>query len=212
MQTEVGVLRSGARFETSCWKQTVVLLHRALYDELKDTKKVRKPLLPLPRCALCCGRTAGPPNASAYAARSLTHSHPSLSLSLSLSSLSRLSLVSLSQLLMVSFMRFFLGAMLGLVWLNSCRPLDNPQIFVVQGVLFTIVNNAVLGTLGNTVLTFPMRRALLLREYKNGSFAIVPWCVECAAVMQMGTQWEPNGKRVCVQQRRLTHSRTLPLF
>ena len=121
MQTEVGELRSGARFETSCWKQAVVLLHRAIYDELKDKKK----------------------------------------------------------LMMVSFMRFFLGAMLGLVWLNSCRPLDNPQIFVVQGVLFTIVNNAVLGTLGNTVLTFPMRRALLLREYKNGTFSIVPWCVKC---------------------------------
>lgn len=39
------------------------------------------------------------------------------------------------------------------------------------------MNNAVLGTLGNTVLTFPMRRALLLREYKNGTFSLVPWYV-----------------------------------
>jgi len=76
VQSELRTLRTGARFETSCMRQTIVLLHRALYDEWKDKKK----------------------------------------------------------LLMVSFMRFFLGAMLGLVWLNSCRPLNNPQIFVVQGV------------------------------------------------------------------------------
>uniref|UniRef100_A0A0G4H7E0 ABC transporter domain-containing protein n=1 Tax=Chromera velia CCMP2878 TaxID=1169474 RepID=A0A0G4H7E0_9ALVE len=74
-----------------------------------------------------------------------------------------------------------LGVLVGLCWLNQGRPTKNSSIFPLSGVLFMIVNNSVVSNLIGTVLEFPLQRALLIREYRNGMFALSAYF--CATIV-----------------------------
>uniref|UniRef100_A0A0G4HZB8 ABC transporter domain-containing protein n=1 Tax=Chromera velia CCMP2878 TaxID=1169474 RepID=A0A0G4HZB8_9ALVE len=68
--------------------------------------------------------------------------------------------------------RALIGVLVGLCWLNQGRPPDSKNIFPLSGVLFTLVNNAVMGNLFSTVLSFPSLRALAAREHRNGMYSV----------------------------------------
>ena len=61
---------------------------------------------------------------------------------------------------------------MGIIWLGSGRDPSFRSIFPTSGALFLVVNNCVMDTLFETVLHFPMQRALLAREYANGTYSL----------------------------------------
>jgi len=77
------------------------------------------------------------------------------------------------------FLKLTVGLLVGLCWFNASRPPnfgDNGQsAFTTTGALFLCVNNCLMDNIFSTVIAFPIQRTLLLREYKNGSYSLVPW-------------------------------------
>eukprot|EP00656_Telonema_subtile_P049803 TRINITY_DN6277_c0_g1_i2.p1 TRINITY_DN6277_c0_g1~~TRINITY_DN6277_c0_g1_i2.p1 ORF type:complete len:529 (-),score=121.40 TRINITY_DN6277_c0_g1_i2:77-1663(-) len=77
--------------------------------------------------------------------------------------------------------KIFIGTMVGLCWLSASRPAEcgaglNPQkIFTVTGAMFMVINNCLMDDLFATVIAFPTQKAILMREYKNGVYGILPW-------------------------------------
>eukprot|EP00658_Telonema_sp_P-2_P025672 TRINITY_DN20337_c0_g1_i3.p1 TRINITY_DN20337_c0_g1~~TRINITY_DN20337_c0_g1_i3.p1 ORF type:complete len:624 (+),score=168.26 TRINITY_DN20337_c0_g1_i3:200-2071(+) len=75
--------------------------------------------------------------------------------------------------------KIFIGIMVGLCWINASRPAKcgdlTDKIFTVTGALFMVVNNCLMDDLFATVLSFPSIKAILMREYKNGVYGIMPW-------------------------------------
>lgn len=64
------------------------------------------------------------------------------------------------------------GVMVGTVWWQKANPPRQSEIFAVTGALFLLVFNGIIETLAMTILSFPLTRAILLREYKNGTYAV----------------------------------------
>jgi len=71
-------------------------------------------------------------------------------------------------------LKLSVGVLQGLCWLNQAGTTQD-SIFPVTGVLFAATMSCVIDTLFATVLRFPTQKALLLREYKNGMFALPPY-------------------------------------
>jgi len=67
------------------------------------------------------------------------------------------------------------GILVGTVWFNKANPPRQSELFAVQGALFMLVMNGIVETLALTILSFPLVRSLLLREYKNGSYSLLSW-------------------------------------
>ena len=76
------------------------------------------------------------------------------------------------------------GVMVGVVWWKKADPPRQSELFAVEGALFLLVFNGVIDTLAMTILTFPLVRSLLLREYKNGDYSFLSFYV--ATMMSMG--------------------------
>ena len=64
------------------------------------------------------------------------------------------------------------GLLVGIIWLNEGRSDSFASIYPTIGALFLVVNNSSLDILLETVLQFPIARALLRREYNNGYFTV----------------------------------------
>ena len=77
----------------------------------------------------------------------------------------------------ILFMKMCVGVLVGIVWYGKGSPPKNENLLAIQGVLFMLVMTSVVDTLALTILMFPIERALLLREYKNGSFSISAWYI-----------------------------------
>ena len=45
----------------------------------------------------------------------------------------------------------------------------------MQGALFILTINSVVETLAQTIISFPIQRALLIREYRNGSYSLASY-------------------------------------
>ena len=69
-------------------------------------------------------------------------------------------------------LKIMVGLLVGIIWLNEGRSQSFTSIFPTIGSLFLIVNNSSLDVLLDTVLHFPLSRALLKREYNNGMFSV----------------------------------------
>jgi len=63
------------------------------------------------------------------------------------------------------------GLLVGIVWIDQAGHTQH-SIFPTQGVFFMVLINSVMDTVMQTALTFPTSRALLLREYRNGTYAL----------------------------------------
>ena len=74
--------------------------------------------------------------------------------------------------------------MVGTVWFNKANPPRQSELFAIQGALFLLVFNGIIDTLAMTILTFPLIRSLLLREYKNGSYSVLSFYI--ATMLSMG--------------------------
>jgi hypothetical protein len=74
--------------------------------------------------------------------------------------------------------------MVGTVWWKKADPPRQTELFAIQGALFMLVFNGIIDTLAMTILTFPIVRSLLLREYKNGSYSVLAWYI--AMMVSMG--------------------------
>jgi hypothetical protein len=72
-------------------------------------------------------------------------------------------------------LKLTLGLLVGVIWLGSGRDPSFASIFPTSGALFLVVNNCVMDTLFETVLQFPTQRALLGREYANGTYSLVSY-------------------------------------
>ena len=68
--------------------------------------------------------------------------------------------------------RFGVGLLVGVVWFGDGRSDSFAEIFPTIGSLFLIVNNSTLDILLDTVLQFPLTRALLRKEYNNGYYSV----------------------------------------
>eukprot|EP00756_Hemistasia_phaeocysticola_P029706 Hpha_TRINITY_DN16247_c1_g1::TRINITY_DN16247_c1_g1_i1::g.15438::m.15438 len=77
------------------------------------------------------------------------------------------------------FLKLTVGILVGLCWFDASRPPEfgdqGNSAFTVTGALFLCVNNCLMDNIFSTVISFPIQRCLLLREYKNGSYSLVPW-------------------------------------
>jgi ABC-type multidrug transport system ATPase subunit len=69
-------------------------------------------------------------------------------------------------------LKLTLGCLVGVIWVNKGRDASFEAAFPTSGALFLVVNNCVMDTLFETVLQFPTQRALLQREYANGSYSL----------------------------------------
>lgn len=70
-------------------------------------------------------------------------------------------------------MKAAVGLMVGATWYHMARPFNQSNVFAIQGALFINISNGVLGTLATTIISFPLLRNLLLREYLNGAYSLV---------------------------------------
>eukprot|EP01065_Artemidia_motanka_P031530 TRINITY_DN3792_c0_g1_i1.p1 TRINITY_DN3792_c0_g1~~TRINITY_DN3792_c0_g1_i1.p1 ORF type:complete len:745 (+),score=248.74 TRINITY_DN3792_c0_g1_i1:47-2281(+) len=76
-------------------------------------------------------------------------------------------------------LKLTVGLLVGLCWFDASRPPDfgtnGSSAFTVTGSLFLCINNCLMDNIFATVIGFPTARSLLLREYKNGSYSLMPW-------------------------------------
>jgi ABC-type multidrug transport system ATPase subunit len=77
------------------------------------------------------------------------------------------------------------GVMVGVVWWKKADPPRQAALLSIQGALFMLVFNGVIETLALTILSFPLVRSLLLREYKNGNYSIFSFYVAVILSMTM---------------------------
>eukprot|EP00624_Nannochloropsis_granulata_P002827 evm.model.NODE_24437_length_17166_cov_22.300535.1 len=70
-----------------------------------------------------------------------------------------------------------IGLLVGVVWLRQGQAAEQKSIFPVTGALFIATTSSVLDTLFACILTFPSMKTLLLREYKNGSYSLLPFYI-----------------------------------
>jgi ABC-type multidrug transport system ATPase subunit len=70
-----------------------------------------------------------------------------------------------------------IGLLVGVVWLRQGKAAEQKSIFPVTGALFIATTSSVLDTLFACILTFPSMKTLLLREYKNGSYSLLPFYI-----------------------------------
>jgi len=70
-----------------------------------------------------------------------------------------------------------IGLLVGVVWLRQGKTAEQKSIFPVTGALFIATTSSVLDTLFACILTFPSMKTLLLREYKNGSYSLLPFYI-----------------------------------
>ena len=69
-------------------------------------------------------------------------------------------------------LKLMVGLLIGVVWLNDGRNPSYTSIFPTTGAMFIVVNNSSLDVLLETVLRFPLSRALLRREYLNSYYSL----------------------------------------
>jgi ABC-type multidrug transport system ATPase subunit len=74
-----------------------------------------------------------------------------------------------------------IGLLVGVVWLRQGESAEQKSIFPLTGALFIATTSSVLDTLFACILTFPSMKTLLLREYKNGSYSLLPFYVATLA-------------------------------
>ena len=77
-------------------------------------------------------------------------------------------------------LKFLIGVVVGVCWLNQARPDDDnlyssTQIFPIQGALFVCCFSGVMDTLFPTITLMPTTKVLLLREYRNGMYSLPPY-------------------------------------
>ena len=69
--------------------------------------------------------------------------------------------------------RIVIGIVLGTVWYGQAGD-EQANIFPVQGALFACCLNGTMDTVFQTALLVPKIRALIRREYRNGSYSVLP--------------------------------------
>lgn len=69
--------------------------------------------------------------------------------------------------------RIVIGIVLGTVWYGQAGD-EQSNIFPVQGALFACCLNGTMDTVFQTALLVPKIRALIRREYRNGSYSVLP--------------------------------------
>ncbi len=79
-------------------------------------------------------------------------------------------------------LKLTVGVMVGVVWLDQAKPDDDgfytqDSVFPVQGALFVCCFSSVMDTLFPTVMTLPATKLLLLREYNNGAYSLMPYFI-----------------------------------
>jgi len=68
-------------------------------------------------------------------------------------------------------MKCTIGILLGVLFVNQARKDTNASIFTRFSPLFFLVISAVFDTAFNNILTIPLTRPLIVREYKNGAYS-----------------------------------------
>eukprot|EP00300_Choanocystis_sp_HF-7_P007105 c1508_g1_i1.p1 GENE.c1508_g1_i1~~c1508_g1_i1.p1 ORF type:complete len:433 (-),score=90.28 c1508_g1_i1:59-1357(-) len=66
------------------------------------------------------------------------------------------------------------GIIVGTAWSNQARHVTQDALFPTQGVCFMACLNTVLNTLLQTAMIVPTTRPLLIREYRNGYYSLIP--------------------------------------
>ena len=77
-----------------------------------------------------------------------------------------------SKVLKVVILKSMVGLLTGTIWFGQGRSGSYADIFSISGALFMCVTTATLEVLLDTVLEFPLARALLLRELANGHYSL----------------------------------------
>ena len=71
-------------------------------------------------------------------------------------------------------LKLTVGLLIGIVWVNQFGT-NQENIFPTTGALFIATVSSILDTLTSTVNILPLMKALLLREYKNSYFDLLPY-------------------------------------
>jgi len=71
--------------------------------------------------------------------------------------------------------KILVGIIVGLAWINQGRENSQAAIFPVSGAMFMLIFNSTIDTMFLMVMTYPPAKALLLREYNNGTYSLVSW-------------------------------------
>jgi ABC-type multidrug transport system permease subunit len=77
-----------------------------------------------------------------------------------------------SKVFKVVVLKSMVGLLTGTIWFGQGRSGSYADIFSISGALFMCVTTATLEVLLDTVLEFPLARALLLRELANGHYSL----------------------------------------
>ena len=77
-----------------------------------------------------------------------------------------------SKVLKVVVLKSMVGLLTGTIWFGQGRSGSYADIFSISGALFMCVTTATLEVLLDTVLEYPLARALLMRELANGHYSL----------------------------------------
>lgn len=75
------------------------------------------------------------------------------------------------------FLKIAVSVLIGLCWWQTASPPKASKAFTVTGLMFMFTMNCIMDNLFDTVIRFPLTKALLLREYKNGCYSSFSWYV-----------------------------------
>ncbi len=67
------------------------------------------------------------------------------------------------------------GIIVGIAWINQGREKSQAAIFPVSGAMFMLIFNSTIDTMFLMVMTYPPTKALLIREYNNGTYSLISW-------------------------------------
>ncbi len=79
--------------------------------------------------------------------------------------------------LMNLVVNLLVGLMIGLVWYKASNPPKQINLESIEGAILLCVMSGSIQTLGLTLITFPIVRSILLREYRNGSYSVFAFYV-----------------------------------
>lgn len=87
-----------------------------------------------------------------------------------------------TRLLQNIILKLIIGVICGVVFINQGRPTNNTSIFPISGSFLLLLNNSIMDTIFATVISFPLQRSVLLREYRNGSYSLASFFIAYISV------------------------------
>lgn len=74
---------------------------------------------------------------------------------------------------------------MGTLWFGSGRPARNAKLLGLMGSIFMLAVTSLMTILAQTIISFPLQRSLLIREYKNGSYGLLPYYIANVLCMNL---------------------------